>query len=108
MATGYGALLNGDVTSAAQAGKIAAWVHTATQGEPAAIAAGYTLHGEPLGDYFTIFFAAPIGVAAMTVPDLQAWLDAIYAAVHDVSEDYYEDTITLLCLLVMSGNFSGC
>lgn len=99
------ALLNGNAASAAQAGKIANWVNTATGGNPQSIAAGYTLDGTPLANYFTTFFAAPIGVAAMTDPALQAWLNAIYAAVQGVSEDYYEDTVTLLCLLVMTGNF---
>ncbi|MCQ3980590.1 MAG: hypothetical protein DPW09_44850, partial [Anaerolineae bacterium] len=59
----------------------------------------------PLANYFTTFFAAPLGVAAMTVPTQQTWLNAIYDAVHNTQEDYYEDSVTLLCLLVMTGNY---
>lgn len=102
------ALLNGDPTSAEQAAKIAIWANSATGGNAQAIEAGYKLDGTSLGelaDYFTTVFAAPIGVAAMVDPSLQDWLDAIYDEVRDVQENYYEDTVTLLCLLVMSGNF---
>lgn len=104
---GTDALLNGDATSAMQAGKITAWAAGKTGGNPHNLRAGYTLSGGTWGgtDYFTTFFAAPLGVAAMTQAGLQAWLDAIYDAVANVSEDYYEDTVTLLCLLVMTGNF---
>jgi hypothetical protein len=104
---GADALLNGDSTSAAQAGLIAIWAESKTGGDPQALRAGYELDGTPLpnSNYFTTFFVSPIGVAAMTQPGLQAWLNAIYSAVYNVSEDYYEDTVTLLCLLVMSGNF---
>ena len=68
--------------------------------------AGYRLNGTPLPgrDYFTIFFAAPIGVAAMTDVAQQQWLNDLYDAVRARHEDYYEDSVTMLCLLVMSGN----
>jgi hypothetical protein len=46
-----------------------------------------------------------LGVAAMTVPSQQQWLNAIYEAVYRAHEDYYEDSVTLLCLLVMTGNY---
>jgi endoglucanase len=103
---GTDALLSGDPISAEQASKIAEWANGATGGDPQNLRSGYRLDGTPLpgSDYFSTFFAAPIGVAAMTT-DLQDWLDAIYDAVYDVQEDYYEDTVTLLCLLVMTGNF---
>ena len=104
---GTDALLNGDAASRRQAGTIAAWVAAQTSGDPSALRAGYRLDGSTWSgtNYFTSFFAAPLGVAAMTRADLQAWLDAIYDAVYQRQEDYYEDSVTLLCLLVMSGNF---
>jgi len=40
----------------------------------------------------------------MTQPDQQAWLDALYERVHARHEDYYEDSVTLLNLLLISGN----
>ncbi len=101
---GTDAVLNGDLTSWAQARKMAEWIVAATSGNPRAIRAGYSLDGTPTGDYFTTFFAAPFGVALMTT-DHQAYLNALYDAVRDTYEDYYEDSVTLLSLLVMSGNY---
>lgn len=104
---GADALLNNDGTSAAQAAKISAWAKAATNGAPTTFSPGYRLDGTPLHPAwaYSTFFVAPLGVAAMTAPNQQAWLDAIYAAVWNKHEDYYEDSINLLCLLVMTGNF---
>jgi hypothetical protein len=101
------ALLNGDARSAAQVRKIGEWARATTNGDPRAFRAGYRLDGStwPESNYFTTFFVSPLGVAAMLDANAQAWLDAIYAAVHDRQEDYFEDSVTLLCLLVMTGNF---
>jgi hypothetical protein len=44
-------------------------------------------------------------VAAMTMDSGQAWLNAIFDVVANRTEDYYEDSVTLLCLLVMTGNW---
>jgi len=104
---GTDAVLNGDPVSLAQTQKMSAWVAGATGGNPQAIRAGYKLNGKPAPNskYFTIVFAAPFGVAAMTNPAQQEWLNAVYDAVATTHEDYYEDTVTLLSLLVMSGTF---
>jgi hypothetical protein len=40
----------------------------------------------------------------MTVPDRQRRLYDLSDAGHDRSEDYYDDSLTLLCPLVMTGN----
>lgn len=100
-------LLSGDPTSRAQAAKLAQWVRGATGGDPLDIAGGYQLDGTPIGAFFSSFFAAPFGVAAMVDPGGQAFLNATYEAVRTRVEGYYEDSVTLLCLLVMSGNFLG-
>lgn len=99
-------VLHGDAFSREQAHRIAVWARGATGGDPLRLRAGYRLNGTPLPgrDYFTIFFAAPIGVAAMTDAGLQEWLNDVYDAVRARHEDYYEDSVTMLCLLVMSGN----
>ena len=101
------ALLNNDATSMAQSRKMSAWIAKATGGDPGKLRAGYQLNGKPLSGshYFTTAFVAPLGVAAMTDPRQQAWLDKLYASVRTAREDYFEDSINLLCLLVMTGNF---
>jgi endo-1,4-beta-D-glucanase Y len=104
---GTDSLLNGDARARVAVAKISAWAQDETDGDPRQIRAGYALNGTPLpnSDYFTTFFAAPLGVAAMTVPSQQAWLNAIFDAVRERQENYYEDSITLLCMLVMTANF---
>lgn len=106
---GADALLHGDSTSAVQAAKIARWAQATTNGNPRAFKSGYYLDGRPLpdSDYFSIFFVAPLAVAAMSDPGLQTWLDDIYAAVvATTDQDYYEESVALLCLLLMTGNFA--
>ncbi len=102
---GTDALVNNDPVSIAQVQRISRWIETVTNGNPVNIKAGYTLSGDPIGNYFTTFFVAPMGVAAMSVPEQQDWLDAIYESVYARHENYYEDSVTLLTLLVMTGNY---
>ncbi len=106
---GTDGLLNGDPLSLAQTRKIADWVYAATNGRAKNIKDGYFLDGEPLRpeDDFTSFFAAPFGVAAMTRPNQQTFLNDIYSRIRQRHEDYYEDSVTLLCMLVMTGNFQS-
>ncbi|MBI2433149.1 MAG: hypothetical protein HYV26_09785 [Candidatus Hydrogenedentes bacterium] len=103
---GIDAALFGDAMSQAQVARMSAWAETETGGVPANIRAGYTLDGTPLPDsnFFSSIFAAPLGVAAMST-DSQAWLNAVYDAVRETDEGYYEDSVTLLCLLVMTENW---
>lgn len=104
---GTDALLNDDARSLVATRLIAVWSNLAAEGDPANIKGGYRLNGKPLpgSDYFSIVFAAPFGVAAMTDPAQQDWLNAIYDAVSTTHEEYYEDSVTLLSLLVMTGNY---
>jgi endo-1,4-beta-D-glucanase Y len=104
---GTDALLSGDGTSLAQTRKISQWIAGSTGGNPQALKSGYQLDGTPLSgsNYFSTFFAAPFGVAAMTDSGQQSWLNAIYDAVINSNEGYYEDSVALICSLVLSGNF---
>lgn len=100
------ALLHDDPHSARQARRIALWSASASGGVATNIRPGYRLDGTPLAtNYFTSFFAAPIGVAAMTSPTQQSWLNAVYDSVRTREEGYYEDSVALLSLLVMSGTY---
>lgn len=103
---GADAVLSGDLDSAAIALAMTRWAAQKTGGDPALLRAGYKLDGTNLAgtNYFTSFFAAPLGVAAMNDASLQSWLDALYDSVRLAQEGYYEDSVTLQCLIVMSGN----
>ena len=100
-------MLTGDSRSRLIVQNISHWIEASAEGDPLKIRAGYELSGEPLpnSDYFTTFFVAPMGVAAMNDPAQQEWLNAVYSSVYDNHIDYYEDSVNLLCMLVMSGNF---
>jgi len=53
-------------------------------------------------------FVAPFAVAAMADQRDQAWLDALCASMIKPSADdgdYFDGTIKMLCLLVVSGNW---
>ncbi|HEY0734515.1 MAG TPA: glycosyl hydrolase family 8 [Herpetosiphonaceae bacterium] len=102
---GLDALLNNNATSRAQVQKLINWLASSTGSTATNIKAGYQLNGTPIGQYFTTFFAAPVGVGAMTDSSKQGFLDSIYGAVYNRHESYFEDTVTLVCLLVMTGNY---
>jgi endo-1,4-beta-D-glucanase Y len=102
---GTDALLSGDTTSRSQVQALSSWIRTATGGDPQNIKGGYELDGTAIGDYFTTFFAAPFGVAAMLDPLGQQWLNDVYDSVRSTREGYFEDTVTLLAMLVMTRNF---
>jgi endo-1,4-beta-D-glucanase Y len=104
---GTDALLNSDPTSLAQTQNISRWAERATKGDPARIHGGYRLNGRPLprSAFVTNAFVAPLAVGAMTVPTQQTWLNLLYDAVRGGDEEYYEDTLAMLALLVMTGNF---
>jgi len=98
-------LLNNDSKSHSQAQKMISWLANATGGNVNQIKAGYQLDGTGIGNYLTTFFVAPFGVAAMLDPNKQAFLNDIYAKVYNKQENYYEDSVNLFSLLVMTGNF---
>ncbi|MEK7953938.1 glycosyl hydrolase family 8 [Luteolibacter soli] len=100
-------LLNNNATSKAQVSKIATWMKTHANGDAANIRAGYKLDGTNItgNNYTTTFFISPIGVAAMSDSANQAFLNSIYTFVRTTHEDYFEDTVNLLCLIAMSGNY---
>lgn len=104
---GVDGLLNGDAVSLRQTQAMSLWVEQAAKGEPLKIRAGYKLNGQPLpnSNYFTTAFASPFAVGAMTSPTQQVWLDKLYSAIRTEQLDYYEDSITLQCLLILSGNY---
>ncbi len=104
---GTDAVLNGDPGSLAQTREMSEWIRGATSGDPFEIRPGYLLNGSPIppADYWTTIFTATFGVAAMTVPAQQQWLTVIDDPVRARHEGYYQDSVTLLCLLVMTANF---
>ncbi len=103
-------LVSGDARAKAALDKINAWIRSATGGNPAAIRSGYRLDGTPSPntDYLSMAFVAPLGVGAMVDAANQAWLNAIWDLVVGTplgAEHYYENTLKLLSMIVLSGNW---
>ena len=67
--------------------------------------AGYKLDGSNISgnNYDTGCFIVPTGVAAMITTN-QVWLNSTFTYAKDRKETYYEDSVNLLSMLVMSGN----
>jgi len=102
---GFDYLISGDENSREIVTKMIDWLNKRSKGRAAKIKSGYTLKGRKIGNYTSSFFQAPFGVAAMADKKYQKLLDDIYKAVRKAHEGYYEDSVNLLSLLIMSGNF---
>lgn len=76
--------------------------------DPLRFRAGYRLDGKPLrnSDYETACFISPTGVAAMALGD-HDWETAVMDYALGSREEYYEDSLNLLCLLLMRGGSHG-
>jgi endoglucanase len=107
LATDY--LLSGDTRSQAVVRKMTVWARVKTGNDPKRIRDGYDLGGKELGSGLEFAFLAPFGVAAMVEAQTgsnQAWLDAIWKELlAGASADYFGDSIKLMALLTMSGNW---
>ena len=99
------ALISGDLSSKTQAKRMLNFIRSTTGGNPLQIRIGYQLDGTAINNGFSSFFAAPLVVSALLDPAAQNFLNAGWDAVATRVEGYYEDSVTLLSLLVMSGNF---
>ncbi|RMF22608.1 MAG: hypothetical protein D6760_07100, partial [Deltaproteobacteria bacterium] len=103
-------LVSGDSRAKAALDRISSWFSAATAGDPSAIGAGYALDGTPTPgtDYSSMAFVAPLGVAAMAGAAGQPWLDALWSRITEVpieAEGYYENTLKLLSMIAISGNW---
>jgi endo-1,4-beta-D-glucanase Y len=103
LATDY--LISGEPRARTAVVRIATWIRAKTGGDPAKIRDGYQLDGTTIGSSPELSFLAPFAVGAMLGGD-QAWLDALWDALaaRPVNE-YYGDTIKLLAMIVLSGNW---
>lgn len=108
VATDY--ILYGDEHSKAMVEKINHWIRGTTKNIPDNISAGYTLGGDDLpGRYFeAMSFIASFAVSAMVSPEHQAWLNKLwdYMESFDLDQfDYYDNSIKMISLLLLSGNY---
>jgi len=103
-------LISGDPQAAAFLAKINSWIRGTTKGNPDNISAGYNLSGEDLPHrYFeALCFICPFAVAAMSSPDNQDWLNKCwdYIVRFKLKDfDYYDNSIKMLNMIILSGNY---
>ncbi|MEK4851725.1 glycosyl hydrolase family 8 [Paenibacillus sp. FSL H7-0756] len=104
IATDY--LLTGDNRALAQLNQLNSWIKTKVSSTPGNIKDGYKLNGTTFGSYNSGAFYAPFGVSAMTSSANQSWLNSLWShTASSAAEDYYEDSIKLFSMIVMSGNW---
>jgi endo-1,4-beta-D-glucanase Y len=102
---GIDVLLNSDADSLKIVRKISNWIEKKSNKKAKNIKSGFSVEGKVIGNYFSTVFAAPFAVAAMSNPSQQEWIDSIYEVIKDHKEDYFEDSVNLLSLLVLNRNF---
>jgi hypothetical protein len=104
LATDY--LLAGDPRALAALRPINDWLRQSTGGNPRKIYGGYQLDGKAAVSYYEPAFAAPFGVGAMVGAENQELLNALWDQLAaGPSDGYYSDTLVMLALIVMSGNW---
>ena len=104
MGTDY--LMSGDPRPKRIALRINEFAKRSSGADPRQLRGGYYLNGEPMVDYETMAFTGPFAVGAMLDSQGQDWLDALWQhSISRESEDYYEDTLRMLSLIVLSGNW---
>ena len=103
-------LINGDERAKDLLAPINNWIKKTCNNDPYQIRDGYTLKGKATisssGD--NIAFIGPFGVSAMMDAKNQVWLNRIWDyACHEpmTDEEYYGNTLKLLSMIVMSGNW---
>jgi len=103
---GTDAVQSGDAVSMTQAQVLSEFFQQSSGGDPAQILGGYALDGTPLNNWSDPFFRAAVGVSAMTGTDAadQSWLNDVFDSVATTHSNYFADTVSMLSLLVMSGN----
>jgi endo-1,4-beta-D-glucanase Y len=101
-------LVSGDARAKSELLALTTWIEGATGGDPLQIQSGYHLDGSPspFSNYLSMAFVAPFGVAAMADQLHKPWLNSLWTTIAAApSAGYYEDTIQLMAMIVMSGNW---
>jgi len=103
-------IVNGDQRSKVIVDKINKWIRETTQNIPDNISAGYTLAGDDLKgrNFEAMSFIASFAVAAMVDAKNQTWLNKMWDYIFSFNLDqfdYYDNTLKMLELIILSGNY---
>ena len=84
--------------------RLSTWLRQATGGDPAAIRAGYALDGTPLSSNRSLAFTAPFLAGCLADPAAGEFLAKGWKLL-GVPGSYYEDALSMLSMLLISGNW---
>jgi hypothetical protein len=106
IATDY--LISGDARAKDALNAINSWLIAYTGGNPENIRSGFFLNGTQIVDYQDVSFTGAFAVSAMLETQNQQWLDGLFSLI--ISEgidnnDYYGNTLKVMYLLTISGNY---
>ncbi|MCG8580362.1 MAG: glycosyl hydrolase family 8 [Bacteroidales bacterium] len=85
--------------------KLQDFIINATKGEPSGIKAGYYLDGRPINIYSSNAFTAPLVAASIIDVKYQDFLNKGWDVIKAEKVSYYGDTLGLLNMLLISGNW---
>ena len=104
---GWAALATDDDRAKEVLGRFMHWAVMNVK-DPELLRAGYRLDGKPVhnSDFNTACFITPTGVAAMAL-GMTPWKEKVERYALGSREEYYEDSINMLCLILMSGELRG-
>ena len=102
-------LINGEIRAKTALNIINSWLMTATSANINNISNGYKLNGTAIYSWNDATYLAPFAVSAMADVSNQTWLNSLYNRVlknNDLaSKDYYSNTLKLLSMIAISGNY---
>jgi endo-1,4-beta-D-glucanase Y len=103
-------LIYDDARAKAFVTPINSWIRSTTSGNPDNISAGYTLAGNdlPTRHFEALSFIAPFAVAATIDTKNQQWLNHVwdYLVGFKLKDyDYYDNSIKMLNMIILSGNY---
>ncbi len=99
---GIYALMSGDSQILDYLNKFTNWITNSIE-NVSDIKSGYKLDGEYYGDYFSTAFASPIEVGVLA--SNKKLSDNIFNYTKEIKENYYEDSINLLSMIAINGNY---
>ncbi|MBI1805344.1 MAG: T9SS type A sorting domain-containing protein [Ignavibacteria bacterium] len=103
-------LISGDSRAKTALDNLNIWIKSKTGNDPTQIRSGYKLNGTDIvgNNYSDASFTAPLAVGAMADPSNQSWLNALWSFIRTYSfssDQYYQNTLKLLSMIVVSGNW---
>ena len=102
-------LVNGDIRAKTAINKINTWLISSSSSNVNNISNGYSLNGTAIYNWNDATFVGPLTVGAMLNTSNQTWLNSLYENLFSdndlVNGDYYSNTLKLLSMIVISGNY---